>query len=211
MTGGSVSTGPRGVAKHLTTIVVLALVLVGCSALSVPTPAPGPTIRPAPSAAPPSTPTSDNLAHGKPATTSASLPDQPPSAAVDGDPETIWNAGGLPTQWIEIDFGSVFDLDRLVLLPAQTPDGPTVHQVWGRGDSGDYRLFHEFRGSTADGVALDVSPVSYWSGIRYLKIETTESPSWVAWREIAVFGRPVGQAAVDGLFGRGSALISIRP
>jgi hypothetical protein len=154
---------------------------------------------------------SENLALHRPATASASLPDQPPSDAVDGDPETVWNAGGAPTQWIEIDFGSVFDLDRLILLPAQSPDGPTVHQVWGRGATGGYRLFYVFIGSTADGVALDVSPVSYWSGIRYLKIETSESPSWVAWREIAVFGDLAGLAAVDGLFGRGMTLISMRP
>jgi len=209
MPAGSLSTGPRDVAKRLTTIVVLTLVLVGCSALA--TPAPGPVIRPAPSAAPPSTPTSDNLAQGKPATASAFLPDQPPSAAVDGDPETIWNSGGLPTQWIEIDFGSVFDIERVILLTAQTPDGPTIHQVWGRGESGDYRQFHEFRGSTADGLTLDVSPVSYWSGIRYLKIETTESPSWVAWREIAVFGKLAALAAVDEPFSRGMTLIWMRP
>ena len=154
---------------------------------------------------------SENLALLRPATASASLPDQPPSAAVDGDPETVWNAGGAATQWVQLDLGSVFDLDRLILLPAQSPEGPTVHQVWGRDVTGVYRLLHEFRGSTADGVSLDVSPVSYWSGIRYLKIETTESPSWVAWREIAAFGKLAGLASVDGLFGRGMTLISMRP
>jgi hypothetical protein len=200
-------------AKHLSTIVVMALVLVGCGAPAVPTPQaiPESTIRAAASAARPSMLGLDNLAHGNPATASASLPDQPPSAAVDGDPETIWSSGGHPMQWIQLDLGSVFDLDRLVLLPAQSPEGPTVHQVWGRGVTGVYRLLHEFRGSTADGVSLDVSPVSYWSGIRYLKIETTESPSWVAWREIAAFGELAGLAAVDGLFGRGMTLISMRP
>ncbi|HSB90315.1 MAG TPA: discoidin domain-containing protein [Anaerolineales bacterium] len=140
---------------------------------------------------------SGNLALHKPATASASMPDQPPTAAVDGDPETAWSAGTHPTQWIEIDLGATYDLDRLILTVAQTPAGNTVHQVFGRGDEGNYRLLHEFRGDTSDGQLLDVAPMAAWDAVRYLKIETSESPSWVAWREIAVFGRAAGPSSVS--------------
>jgi hypothetical protein len=190
------------VVKHLTTIVVLALVLVGCGAPAVPTPEaiPESTIRAAASAARPSMLGLDNLAHGKPATASASLPDQPASASFDGDPQTVWNAGAHPPQWIEIDLGAAFDLDRVILTVAQDPRGRTVHQISGRGETGDYRLLLVFRDDTEDGQELDVSPVAAWAAVRYLKIETAESPSWVAWREIAVFGRPAEpQAALPGL------------
>lgn len=140
---------------------------------------------------------SGNLALHRPATASASMPDQPPTAAVDGDPETAWSAGTHPTQWIEIDLGAAYDLDRLILTVAQTPAGNTVHQVFGRGDEGDYRLLHEFRGDTSDGQLLDVAPMAAWDAVRYLKIETSESPSWVAWREIAVFGRAAEPSSVS--------------
>jgi len=136
---------------------------------------------------------SENLALHSLVTASASLPDQSASAAVDGDPQTVWNAGAHAPQWIEIDLGAAFDLDRVILTVAQDPRGGTVHQISGRGETGDYRLLYKFHEDTGDGLELDVSPVAGWAGVRYLKIETTESPSWVAWREIAVFGRSSSQ------------------
>ncbi|MBM2843958.1 MAG: type protein, partial [Anaerolineales bacterium] len=129
------------------------------------------------------------------------LPEAPAGQAVDGDTETVWSAGGHPTQWIEIDLGETFDIDRVVLTVAQDPEGVTAHQVSGRGESGAYRLLHQSRGQTTDGQQLEVSSSAAWAGVRYLKIETTESPSWVAWREIEVFGSPAtgGHVAASGL------------
>jgi len=182
---------------HTHALLAAALLLSACRGAAPAPTAPtvlAPTLRPAPSAA------SDNLALGRAASASASLADQQPSNAVDGDLETNWGAGTHPPQRIEIDLGQAFDLDRLVLIPSQFPEGPTVHQIWGRGDAGDYRLLHEFRGSTADGVALEVSPTAAWAAVRYLKIETTESPSWVAWREVQAYGSPAvaGPVAAGG-------------
>lgn len=44
------------------------------------------------------------------------------------------------------------------------------------------------------GILVDITQDHQWlefqnsvSNIRYLKIETTRSPSWVAWREIEVY------------------------
>jgi len=40
---------------------------------------------------------------------------------------------------------------------------------------------------------LEAAPDSPWQGIRYLRVETLSSPSWVSWREIEVIsdgGRP---------------------
>jgi predicted amidohydrolase YtcJ/peptidoglycan hydrolase-like protein with peptidoglycan-binding domain len=188
-------------ARPMSTI-LLALLLAGCSS-PVQTPAPTliePTIGPPSAATPVAELPSNNLALGRAASASASLADQQPSNAVDGDLETNWGAGAHPPQWIEIDLGDAFDIDRLVLIPSQFPEGPTVHQIWGRGDAGDYRVLHEFRGSTADGVALEVSPTAAWAAVRYLKIETTESPSWVAWREVEAYGSPAvaGPVAAGG-------------
>ncbi len=47
---------------------------------------------------------------------------------------------------------------------------------------------HEFAGPTADGDVLEVSPPEPWTGLQYIRVETIESPSWVAWREIEVLG-----------------------
>ena len=37
------------------------------------------------------------------------------------------------------------------------------------------------------GALLEYVPSAPWDGVRYLRVETRASPSWVAWREIEVF------------------------
>ena len=73
-----------------------------------------------------------------------------------------------------------------LLVPSQYPNGATVHRVLGRGSADSYRLLHEFSGNTQDGDVLEYSPSVPWTAIRFVKVETTSSPSWVAWREIEV-------------------------
>jgi len=186
----------RVAARSALTFLLWATVLAGCATQ------PGPSAIPStvgsadvfgPKLDPTAIASADNLALDRPVTASAFLPGQPPGAAVDGDVETVWVSGSHPQQWIEIDLGAAFDVDRLVLVPAQDPAGATVHRIFGGPQSGEVQLLHIFRGETSDGAPLEVSLIGGWPGVRYLRIETTESPSWVAWREIAVFGRPSSQ------------------
>ena len=75
------------------------------------------------------------------------------------------------------------------LTVAQFPfEGHTVHRVWtkGAGTGDGYVLRQTLDGTTRDGETLDARSAAPWSGVRYVRIETTASPSWVAWREIQV-------------------------
>lgn len=130
----------------------------------------------------------ENLALGRPATASAEEPGSPASQAVDGDLNTIWNAGSGPPQWIEVDLGEAKTVDEIDLVVSQFPDSQTTHRVWGKANEGDpYTLLHEFDGFTVDAQVLQyVLPTD--QQLRYIKIETTASSSWVAWREIEVYG-----------------------
>ncbi|MGH2606503.1 MAG: discoidin domain-containing protein, partial [Anaerolineales bacterium] len=130
----------------------------------------------------------ENLAFGAPARASRSLPDQPPGLAVDEDTGAVWNSGGGPQQWIEIDLGAPMDIGRIVLTVSQYPDGPTVHQIWVRGPGHSLRLAYEFRGETRDSQALEFVPTPALAGVQFVRILTTASPSWVAWKEIEVYG-----------------------
>jgi hypothetical protein len=49
-----------------------------------------------------------------------------------------------------------------------------------------YVILHTFEGITDDSQALTFTPSQPWLGVRYLRIETLDSPSWVAWREIEI-------------------------
>jgi predicted amidohydrolase YtcJ len=118
------------------------------------------------------------------ATGSASQPGNPPSNAIDGDRETAWISGADAEQWIQIDLGQMTNLTAIRLVVAQDPPGETVHQIWAGADPEDLSLVHEFAGSTSDLDVLEFALPTLLSDIRYIKILTTRSPSWVAWREI---------------------------
>lgn len=120
------------------------------------------------------------------ATASRSLPDQPPSNAIDGDLESIWGAGAHPQQWIQIDLGGPGALSGVRLITAQYPAGETVHQVWVGDSETGLRLVQEFSGLTDDGQELVYAPATAEPNVRFVRIVTTESPSWVGWREIEV-------------------------
>ncbi len=125
---------------------------------------------------------------GKPVKASGtSIVANPPSAAADGLSTTSWTAGGFPPQWIEVDLGANTSIGHVALLIAQTPEGATQHRVPGRSDGEGWRLLHQFEGVTADSQTLEVTPPEPWKNVRYLRIETVKSPSWVGWREIEAY------------------------
>jgi hypothetical protein len=129
-----------------------------------------------------------NLAYHKLARFSSALPGNGGEAAVDGNPETWWSAGAGAPQWIEVDLGAVYNIQSIRLLTSQSSSGLTVHKVRGKGAGvlDTYVLLLTFEGLTTDAQALSYTPAQPWPGIRYLRIETLESPSWVGWREIEI-------------------------
>jgi hypothetical protein len=128
-----------------------------------------------------------DLAHGQPVTVSAALPDQPGTNAVDGNVQTLWISGSGAPQWIEVQLPAKADVAEVALLVAQDPAGETRHRVLGRLADGSYTLLGELTGQTSDNTWLRVSG-GPWQGLVAIRVQTTESPSWVAWREIQVLG-----------------------
>jgi len=136
-------------------------------------------------APPPAAPA--NVALGAIATASHWLNTSEPAKAVDGDLSTMWNSGAYAPQWIELDLGRDYPISAIELMPAQYPTpARTTHRVYGRAaDSATAVLLHQFAGTTADGQWLTVSVPSS-TCLRYVRVDTTASPSWVAWKEIVV-------------------------
>lgn len=120
------------------------------------------------------------------ATASKSLPDQPPSNALDGDLGTIWGAGSHPEQWIQVDLGQPSTVTLIRLVTSQYPDGETIHQVWAGPDADHLQMIYEFKGNTTDSQTLEHQFPDPLPDIRIVRIVTTQSPSWVAWREIQI-------------------------
>ena len=127
-----------------------------------------------------------NLALGKPVRVSRQFEDQAGALAVDGDLGTLWGAGDFALQWIEVDLGAPYSISQINLTTSQYPVGPTVHRLLVRGPSGEFQLLHTFSGTTDDGAVLTFTPTEVLTGVQVVRVETAQSPSWVAWREIEV-------------------------
>jgi hypothetical protein len=121
-------------------------------------------------------------------TASSTLPGYPAANAVDGDPDTLWNSGAGPEQWIQIELENPISVRSIRLSVAQQPEGETIHQIWAGAEVSNLALLHEFKGFTSEPGILEFAPPAAWTNIRYIRIVTTHSPSWVAWREIEVSG-----------------------
>ncbi len=129
-----------------------------------------------------------NLAAHKSIKVSRMLGDFPASFAVDGNLRNWWGAGARPPQWIEIDLGGNYVIDEIRMLTSQSPTGRTIHHVLGRGPATqhEFQVLHIFDQETRDNERLTFDGLETLEGIRYIRIETPYSPSWVSWREIEV-------------------------
>lgn len=127
-----------------------------------------------------------NLALGKGVRVSQHIGENTGALAVDGDLGTLWNSGGDPTQWIEIDLGAEYAIGEISVTTSQYPEGRTVHRILGRSATGQFAELTGFDGNTFDGQTLVFAPAQPVQGIRFIRVETLVSPSWVAWREIEV-------------------------
>jgi hypothetical protein len=132
----------------------------------------------------------DSVAYNKPVLASSSLPEEPPTHAVDDNDATQWGAGADAPQWIEIDLAGTYHITEIRLLVAQWPEGETLHRIQIRPSSADeYATVHEFAGTTADNDWLVFAPDVPLEDVGYVRILTVSSPSWVAWKEIRVIGK----------------------
>ena len=123
---------------------------------------------------------------GRLAITAATASNGPESAAFvfDHDSQKPWNSGGFAPGWIQLDLGQPTMITKVRLLTAQNPPGPTSHQILGGLTPDSLTPLGALDGDTADAQWLELQVKGQ---VRYLKVVTLKSPSWVAWGEIEVY------------------------
>ncbi len=125
-------------------------------------------------------------------TASSTYSGYPTSYATDGSTATFWSSGvfGVSNPWIELYLGesNVNAATQIRLLTAQDPSGNTTHVVTGTTITGSSVSLGTISGNTVDSqwLELNFSLVQ----LRYIRVTTTQSPSWVNWREIQISGPP---------------------
>jgi hypothetical protein len=116
----------------------------------------------------------------------SSVPGSEPGFAIDGLPSTSWNAGTGAPSYITVDLGRTTAISKIRLQVNQTPDGNTLHFIYvGEHPSSGLTHAATLSGWTVNGQWLELAqPIG---PVRYVKIVTQVSPSWVAWREIEIY------------------------
>ncbi len=120
------------------------------------------------------------------ATASGTYSANVPGQAIDGKNDTSWTATDAP-QWIEVDLGAVVPLKKMRLLTSQSPAGQTTHVITGDATPAPSNVLQTLSGNTADGQWLESSWESAPVNVRYVRIRTTSSPSWVSWHELEFY------------------------
>ncbi len=132
-----------------------------------------------------------NLAASAASTVSSELASEPRSAAFDGNLVQGWNSGTYAIGWIEVDLGKAAAVGEVRAWVAQTPAGHTEHHLYGRATAdGPLVELTACGGVTNDQQILAFTVPAGTRAVRYLRLETVSSPSWIAWREIQVFAAP---------------------
>lgn len=108
--------------------------------------------------------------------------------AIDGDAETSWNSREFPSQWFSVTLDGPYLVDRVELHVAQVPEGPTTHLLWLRGGDGMRTLVKSLIAVQTSNEQLLTIHIDPPRPVTDLLIYTLDSPSWVAWREVKVFG-----------------------
>ena len=132
-------------------------------------------------------PSSGNLALHQSVRASNNM-QNPAELVVDGNESTSWGAGDFAPQWIEIDLGAPASISEIRLLVGQSPDGKTRHRILVGSKGGTLTEIHLFEQITQDVTWITFTPDAVIEDVQIVRIETLESPSWVAWLEIQVIG-----------------------
>ncbi len=119
-------------------------------------------------------------------TASSTYADNAPARAIDGDAGNAWIASSYATQWVEVDLGAAVPLKKVRMLVSQSPAGQTTHVVTGGMNPAPTSVLQTLSGNTSDGQWLEATLDGSVS-VRYIRITTTSSPSWVSWHELEFY------------------------
>jgi hypothetical protein len=86
--------------------------------------------------------------------------------------------------WIQLDLGQPATISKVRLYTEQYPPGPTTHQILGGLTPDNLAPLGTLDGDTTSGQWLELQVKGQ---VRFLRVVTVKSPSWVGWREIEVY------------------------
>ena len=117
-------------------------------------------------------------------TASSAIDGRGPEYLNDGTP-ALWNASARSPQWVQLDLAGPTTLDRIELVVAQDPPGPSTHELWMQTDGGALTRVTTYAGTTRENDVLVYEPDSPIVGVVQVRVVTTSlGDLWPAWHEI---------------------------
>ncbi len=117
-------------------------------------------------------------------------PNHNPRFAFDNDTLSAWHPQSYPTVWIAVHFNKPMNIDSISFWYGQDPAGTTTQEVYSTVDSVNWDLIESFNPyHVLGGDSYNHVLPKTLEGVKGLKIQTTQNPSWVQWKEIMVWGK----------------------
>jgi hypothetical protein len=108
-----------------------------------------------------------------------------PASNVNDGTSAHWNAAEQAPGYVELRLASPSQIDEFVLVVAQDPPGPSVHQLWVQRTGGDLERVHVFRGVTREGDVLRHVPPEPLRDVEVVRVVTRQLGNLApAWHEI---------------------------
>ncbi|CAF0898970.1 unnamed protein product [Didymodactylos carnosus] len=99
-----------------------------------------------------------------------------------------WNAGAFAPQYVQLDLNQKHTIYCIRLHVEQCPPGETIHHILVGADKNHLEMVREFNFTTLRGDRLVHTFIPPYDNVRYIQIKTLQSPSWVAWINVQVYG-----------------------
>jgi hypothetical protein len=101
-----------------------------------------------------------------------------------------WHSAAFAPQYIQLDLSEKYQISCVRLKVDMSPHGQTHHSLWAGDNLNQLRVVKELINETAPNrpwLNLTFNPPL--DEVRYLRLTTTTSPSWIAWGKFLVYGK----------------------
>lgn len=110
------------------------------------------------------------------------------AALVDPNPTALYyNSGGYAPQYVELQLPGLYTVTTVCLEVAQLPNGNTHTQLYVGTTSNPTTLVSDLNGYTYSGQWINITYSPPLTNVRFLRLTTLVSPSWVAWIKFLVY------------------------
>ena len=110
------------------------------------------------------------------------------AAITDPSPSAVYfNTGNLAPGFVEIQLPGLYTVNIICLQVAQSPNGNTLHRIYVGTTTNPSTLVTTLNGFTSSGQWINLTYSPPLTNVRFLRVNTVTSPSWVAWVKFLVY------------------------